>query len=48
MRWQDDEPFCKWLLEMRYVEMRDGKVFPFLSLGWVLYMHEAWVAGGKA
>ena len=45
MRWQDDEDFCSWLLAMRYAEERDGKMFPFMALGMILYMHEAWVKG---
>lgn len=47
MKWQDDEDFCSWLLAMRYAEERDGKMFPFVSLGLVLYMHEAWRASPK-
>ena len=30
---------------MRYAEVRDGKMFPFMALGMILYMHEAWVKG---
>tara|TARA_R110000751_G_scaffold281490_1_gene384083 strand:- start:182 stop:370 length:189 start_codon:yes stop_codon:yes gene_type:complete len=45
MRWQDDEDFSSWLLAMRYAEVRDGKMFPFMALGMILYMHEAWVKG---
>ena len=48
MKWQYDQPFCKWLLKQRYGEMRDGTVFPFLTGGTVLYMHEAFRQGFTA
>lgn len=47
MRWQDNEDFCSWLLAMRYAEERDGKMFPFMALGMILYMHEAYREGLK-
>ena len=47
-RWQDDEHFCSWLLAMRYAEVRNEKMFPFMALGMILYMHEAYREGLKA
>lgn len=44
-RWQDNESFVQWLLEQRYAELREDKVYPFLTGGAVLYMYEAWCAG---
>jgi hypothetical protein len=45
MKWQADTAFVGWLLEAGYAEMRDGKVYPFLSGGVVLYCFEAWTVG---
>ena len=47
-RWQDDKDFCSWLLAMRYAEVRNEKMFPFMALGMILYMHEAYREGLKA
>ena len=48
-KWQDDRPFCDWLVGMRYAQRVDDslEVRPFLTLGMVLYMHEAWRGGGS-
>ena len=45
--WQEDEDFCGWLVSQQYAEPRGSTLFPFLSLGCILYMHEAWCAGRK-
>jgi hypothetical protein len=45
LRWQEDEGFVNWMLEVRYAEVRDGEVHPFLLLGAVLYMYEAYSQG---
>lgn len=48
-RWQDDAPFLKWMIEMRYVLIeKDELRHPFSGDGIVLYMHEAWCAGRRA
>jgi hypothetical protein len=48
MKWQDDKAFCAWLLKVRYAEVRNEKMFPFMALGMILYMHEAYREGLKA
>ena len=44
MKWQTDPGFVEWLLASEYAEMRDEKVYPYLSGGCVLYCYEAWQA----
>jgi hypothetical protein len=44
MKWQDDKAFCAWLLKVRYAEKKEDEMKPFLNLGGILYMHEAWFA----
>jgi hypothetical protein len=44
MKWQTNPGFVEWLLASEYAEMRDGKVYPYLSGGCVLYCYEAWCA----
>lgn len=48
--WQDDQPFCDWLVEVKNYAALECKgtkttVRPRVSLGVVLYMWEAWCAG---
>ena len=45
MKWQSDRAFVQWLLGSQYAEMRDGKIYPYLTGGCVLYCYEAWSAG---
>ena len=44
-RWQDNKSFVQWLLEQEYAELREERLFLFLSNGVALYMYEAWCAG---
>jgi len=48
-RWQDDRAFVAWLVGQRYASMapagQDAQVQPYLSLGSMLYLYEAWQAG---
>jgi hypothetical protein len=44
-RWQDDSGFVNWLLDVRYAEEAENKIKPFVSLGMVLYMYEAYSKG---
>ena len=44
-RWQDDAGFVTWLLDVQYAEEAENKVKPFVSLGMVLYMYEAYSKG---
>ena len=48
MKWQSDPAFVQWLLTAQYAEMRNGKVYPYLTGGCVLYCYEAWTAGKAA
>ena len=45
MKWQKDTTFVQWLLDSQYAEMRDGKIYPYLTDGCILYCYEAWNAG---
>lgn len=45
--WQQDRRFVGWLVRSEYAHLVDGKPLPFLSAGVVIYMWEAWVAGGS-
>ena len=47
LKWQYDKPFIDWLISKDYAGMKDEKVQPYLTLGLVLYMHEAYRAGFK-
>jgi len=45
VKWQDDPVFVGWLLEAQYAKKSGGKLVPFLSLGLILYMYEAFQLG---
>lgn len=45
MKWQDDPVFVGWLLEARYAVKKGGELRPYLSLGLILYMYEAFQLG---
>lgn len=47
MKWQYDKPFVTWLLGQSYAEEKGNKIIPFVSLGLVLYMYEAYRQGFK-
>ena len=46
-KWTEDVGFYEWLCSVNYAQRIEGsiEVRPFLSLGVVLYMHEAYRAG---
>jgi hypothetical protein len=45
-RWQDDAPFCDWLLQVKYARKQDDTtIVPSLSNGAVIYMWESFRAG---
>lgn len=51
--WQDDQPFCDWLVEVMNYAMIEYKgekqtVRPYVGLGVTIYMWEAWCAGKEA
>jgi len=44
--WIKNKPFVEWLLETGYARLDEkGTIEPSTSLGVILYMHEAWLAG---
>ena len=45
--WQDDTQFVTWLYARQYAAEVRGKPKPYLTLGCVLYMYEAWTAAGR-
>ena len=45
MKWQNDDAYTDWLVEQEYAVVKGDTIFPYLSNGVVLYMHEAWTAG---
>lgn len=45
MKWQDHSGFCRWLVRRGYATEGAKGVEPFLSLGCVLYMFEAFTYG---
>ena len=49
-KWTENAAFCEWLCAVQYAQRVDGslEVRPFLSLGVVLYLHEAFEAGRQA
>lgn len=45
-RWQDDSAFVGWLVQQNYAQINGSiEVKPFLTLGMLLYMHEAYQEG---
>ena len=48
-KWTEDVGFYEWLCSVNYAQRIEGsiEVRSFLSLGMVLYMHEAYRAGLK-
>ena len=44
-KWQDDEHFMEWMFDMKYAKQEDKGPKLFVSLGCVLYMHEAFCHG---
>ena len=45
-RWQDDPAFVGWLCREQYAQAVGGlEVKPYLTLGAMLYLYEAWRAG---
>ena len=46
-KWTEDVGFYEWLCSMNYAQRLEGsiEVRSFLTLGMVLYMHEAYRAG---
>ena len=47
MDWKGDESFCEWMVSMNYVVRTEKGLKPFLTLGVVLYMYEAWQKRGE-
>lgn len=47
VKWQNDEGFVEWLYLMEYAVKTDKGPKPYMSIGVVIYMHEAWTAGRK-
>ena len=49
LRWQDDRAFVAWLVSQQYagqIGLIEGlEVKPYMTLGTMLYLHEAWLAG---
>ena len=45
MDWKSDKAFVDWLLSTGYVIDSEKGIKPFLTLGVILYMFEAWENG---
>jgi len=43
-KWQEDEPFCAWLVEQEYAKPQEGAPSPCVAEGSIIYWWEAWRA----
>lgn len=44
-KWQEDDDFMRWVYDMKYAQLTDKGPKLFVTLGCVLYMHEAYCEG---